>query len=254
VAAKSGFLGAWLVPMIGILSGIAAGWLMVRVAPTARERRAKKIALWGIWIFALAWCVPGQLALRALGKHWEWSDWTFFAVMAGFWWLYTIIIATLIIVMFRQILASRRQSEEEAGILQTSGTPLTWGTRIIVVAGIYLPCFLGLITLAWRAQDLLSVVILTGAMVVLGVSHFLQFRGRPGVAGVRAGMRCLTLAFGVILVILNWRLDGWMAARYEVSAAEMHHLYPMWLIPSLTLALLLWIGLVLAFAKPKRRI
>jgi RNA polymerase sigma factor (sigma-70 family) len=254
VAAKSGFLGAWLVPMIGILSGIAAGWLMVRAAPTARERRAKKIALWGIWIFALAWCVPGQLALRALGKHWEWSDWTFFAVMAGFWWLYTIIIATLIIVMFRQILASRRQSEEEAGILQTSGTPLTWGTRIIAVAGIYLPCFLGLITLAWRAQDLLSVVILTGAMVVLGVSHYFQFRGRPGVAGVRAGMRCLTLAFGVILVILNWRLDGWMAARYEVSVAEMHHLYPMWLIPSLTLALLLWIGLVLAFTKPKRRI
>jgi RNA polymerase sigma factor (sigma-70 family) len=256
-AAKSGLLGAWLsalAPFIGIFAGIAAGWLIVRAAPTARERRAKKIALWSIWIFALAWCVPGQLALRALGKHWEWSDWMFFAVMAGFWRFYTIIIATLIIAMFRQILASRRQSEEEAGILQTSGTPLTWGTRIIVVAGIYLPCFLGLITLAWRAQDLLSVGILTGAMVVLGVCHFFQFRGRPGVAGVRAGMGCLTLACAVILVILNWRLDVWMAARYEVSIAEMHQLYPLWLIPSLTLALLLWIGLVLAITKPKRRI
>jgi len=46
----------------------------------------------------------------------------------------------------------------------------------------------------------------------------------------------------------------WMAARYEVSIAEMHQLYPLWLIPSLTLALLLWIGLVLAITKPKRRI
>jgi RNA polymerase sigma factor (sigma-70 family) len=254
VAAKSGFLAAWLVPMIGILSGIAAGWLIVRAAPTARERRAKKITLWGIWIFALAWCVPGQLALRALGKHWEWSAWTFFAVMADFWWLYTIVIATLIIVLFRQILASRRQSEEEVGILQASGTRLTLGTRIIVIAGLYLPLFLWLITLAWWAQDLLSVGILTGAMVVLGVWHSFQFRGRPGVAGVRASIGCLTLAFGVIVLILNWRLDVWMAPRYEVSVAEMHHLYPMWLIPSLTLALLLWIGLVLAITNPKRRV
>jgi len=257
VAAKSGFLGAWLVPMIGILSGIVAGWLLVRSAPTARERRAKKIAIWGIWIFALAWCVPVQLALLTLGKHWAWSHWTVFVVMAGFWWFYAIFFATLIIVMFRQILASRRQSEEEAGTLQTSGTPLTLGTRIIVVAGIYLPCFWWPTTLAWRAQDLLSVGILTGAMVVLGVLHFFQFHihGRSaGVAAMRGGIRCLTLAFGVILVILNWHLDVWMAARYEVSVAEMHRLYPMWVIPSLTLALLLWIGLVLAITKPKRRI
>ena len=102
-AAKSGFLAAWLVPMIGILSGIVAGWLIVRSAPTARERRAKMIAIWGMWIFALAWCVPGQLAVRALGKYYQWSDLTLFDTMVGFWWLYTVIIATLIIVMFRQI-------------------------------------------------------------------------------------------------------------------------------------------------------
>ncbi len=254
-AAKSGLLVAWLVPMIGILSGIVAGWLVVRSAPTARERRAKKIALWSIWIFALAWCVPGQLALGALSKHWEWSHWTFFVVMAGFWWFYFIIITTLIIVMFRQILASRRQSEEEVGILQTSGTPLTWGTRIIVVAGLYLTFFLWLITLAWRAQDLLSVGILTGAMVVFSVCHFFQFHGRSaGVAAMRGGIKCLTSAFGVIVLMLNWRLDVWLAPRYEVSVAEMHRLYPMWLIPSLTLALLLWIGLVIASTKPKHRI
>jgi hypothetical protein len=251
--AKSGFLGAWLVPMIGVLFGIAAGWLLVRAAPTARERRAKKIAIWSIWIFALTWCVPGQLALRALGKHWEWSDWTFFAVMAGFWWFYAIIIATVIIVMFRQIQAIRRQSEEEVGISQTSGTRLTLGTRIIVVAGIYLGWFLWLITLAWRAQDMLSVGILAGAMVVLGVWHFFQFRARTGVAAARGGMGCLTLAWGVILVVLNFRLDGWMTARYGVSVAEMRRLYPLWLIPSFTLALLLWIGLVLAITKPKCR-
>ena len=118
----------------------------------------------------------------------------------------------------------------------------------------YLAWFSWLITLAWRAQDLLSVEILTGAMVVLGVLHFFQFRSRgTGVAAMRGGISCLTLAFGMILLMLNWRLDVWMAARYEVSVVEMHRLYPMWLIPSLTLALLLWIGLVFAITKPKCR-
>ena len=46
---------------------------------------------------------------------WEWSDRTFIAVMAGFWWFSTIITATWIMVMFRQILAIRQQSEEEVG-------------------------------------------------------------------------------------------------------------------------------------------
>ena len=119
-AAKSGFLAAWLVPMIGILSGIVAGWLIVRSAPTARERRAKMIAIWGMWIFALAWCVPGQLAVRALGKYYQWSDLTLFDTMVGFWWLYTVIIATLIIVMFRQILASRRHARSAPARLAAS--------------------------------------------------------------------------------------------------------------------------------------
>jgi hypothetical protein len=201
--------------------------------------------------------VPGQLALRVLGKHWEWSDWTFFAVRAGFWWFYTIIIATLIVVMFREILASRRQNEEEAETLQASGTPLTRGTRIIAVAGIYLAWFSGLITLAWRAQDLLSVGIFAGAMVVLSICHFFQFHGRTvqnrtRVAAVWGGIGCLTLAFSVIVLMLNWRLDVWMAACSEISVAEIHRLYPMWLIPVLTLALMAWIGILLALTKPKR--
>jgi hypothetical protein len=56
----------------------------------------------------------------------------------------------------------------------------------------------------------------------------------------------------MIVVVLNLRLDVWLAARYGVSVAEFHHLFPMWIIPSLTLALALWIGLVLALTKPKR--
>ena len=74
------------------------------------------IAFFGLWIFVLAWCVAGQLALRALGKHWEWSDRTFFAVMAGFWWFYTIIIAALIIVCSGKFWPAAGRARKKPGL------------------------------------------------------------------------------------------------------------------------------------------
>ncbi len=253
-AAKSGFLAAWLMPLapfIGIAGGIMANWLIVRAAPTARERRVKTIAFISCWVFVLAWCLPGKFAMRALAGRFQWSDPTFFAVMAGLWWFYAAIFATFFILMGRQLLAIRRQSEEEAGIPQTAGTPLTLGTRLAVVIGLYLGLFSWLIYVAWTARDQVSVGILAATMVVLGVWHFFHFRGRTGTAAMRAGIGRLALAFGVILLVLNLRLDVWLAARREVSLAEMHRLLPPWLIPVLTLALMTWIGILLALTKPK---
>jgi hypothetical protein len=253
-AAKSGFLAAWLAPLapfIGIAGGIMANWLIVRASPTARERRVKKIAFISCWVFVLAWCLPAQQAMRALRSRFQWSDPTFFAVMAGFWWFYISVFVTLFIVMCRQIMAIRRQSEEEAGIPQTSGTPLTLGTRVAVVTGLYLGLFSWLIYVAWTAHDHMSVGIIAGIMVVLGIWHFFDFRGRTGTAAIRAGIRRLTLPFGAILVMLNWRLDVWLAARREVSLAEFHRLLPVWVIPLLTLTLFIWIGVVLVLTKPK---
>ncbi|MGH7994609.1 MAG: RNA polymerase sigma factor, partial [Limisphaerales bacterium] len=49
IAAKWGVLGAWLAPIIGILGGMLAHWLIFRAAPTAAERRVKKIAFISLW-------------------------------------------------------------------------------------------------------------------------------------------------------------------------------------------------------------
>ena len=65
--AKTGLLGLWLAPIIGILGGMLAHWLIVQAAPTTAERRAKKIAFIGLWIFVLIWCWPLQMVVRALG-------------------------------------------------------------------------------------------------------------------------------------------------------------------------------------------
>ncbi|HYA79119.1 MAG TPA: sigma-70 family RNA polymerase sigma factor [Candidatus Nitrosopolaris sp.] len=251
-AAKTGFLGAWLAPIIGILGGMLAHWLIFRAAPTAAERRLKKIAFISLWVFVLAWCIAGQLGLRALGRHLAWSDRTLFVVLAGFWWFYAVVVATLCIVMFRRILAIRQQHE---GAVEAPPGRSPWkpGRSLIVTAGVYLACFWWLIDLAWRANDMVSAAIITATMVALGGSHFFQVRGKTGVAAVRTVAGHLAVAWAIILLILNCRVGTWAASLGEIDPAEMSSLLPLWLIPALTLALLFWIGLVLVVTNPKHR-
>jgi hypothetical protein len=120
-----------------------------------------------------------------------------------------------------------------------------------VVVGIYLSAFLWLIDLAWRSRDLLSAGFMTASMLVLAVSHFFQVRRRTGVAAAQAAITHVTLAWAVILATLNCRLDVWMAAHRGTDLAEIHGLLPAWVVPVLTLALLIWVGTVWVIAKPK---
>ncbi len=248
--AKSGLLGAWLAPMIGVVGGMLAHWLIVRAAPTAAERRVKKFAFINLWIFVLAWCIPGQLGLRALSRQLEWSDRTFFAAMAGFWWLYAAVIVTLCIVMFRRIVAIRRQNEGTAGA--PAHRPLGLGRSIAVVVGVYVACFAGLIESAWRANDLVWAAIIAAAMMALGGAHFMRLRCKTGVAATRNVAGHLALIWGVILLILNCRLEVWVAAFRGIGPDEMHRLLPVWMVPVLTLALVAWSGIILAVTRPRR--
>ena len=253
MAAKSGLLGAWLAPLIGIVGGITAHWLVVRAAPTVREHRLKKIAFISLWIFVLAWCVAGQLALRALSRRMEWSDQTFFLVMSGFWWFYAIVVATLCIVMFRRILSIREQSEAAGETPRQTLAPLKPGSRIVLVVGLYLACFWWLINLAWQAHDPVWAGIITGLMFLLGAWNYFQRLARTGTAMMRAVIGQLALIWGVILVILNLRLEAWEASLHGMDPVTMRLLLPVWVIPALTAALLLWIGLILALTKPGSR-
>jgi TM2 domain-containing membrane protein YozV len=90
-------------------------------------------------------------------------------------------------------------------------------------------------------------------MVGLGVWHFANTRGKTGVAVMQAIAAHLALCWGTILVILNLRLDVWLAAAHRCSLAEIHSLLPAWVVPVLTLALLLWAGLILKLTEPVRR-
>jgi len=254
VAAKSSLLGAWLAPLIGIVGGITAHWLIVRAAPTAKEYRLKKFAFVSLWLFVLAWCVAGQLAMRALSRRLEWSDQTFFMAMSGFWWFYAVVVATLCIVTFRRILSIREQSEAAGETPRPAVAPLNPGSRMVLVVGLYLGCFWWLINLAWQAHDPLWAGIITGLMVLLGAWNYFCRLARTGSAIIRTTIGHLALIWAVILVILNFRLDAWEASLRGIDLPAMHQLLPPWVIPVLTLALLLWIGVVMALTKTGRRV
>ena len=60
------------------------------------------------------------------------------------------------------------------------------------------------------------------------------------------------LAAGAVVVLLNLRLDVWVAERRDVSVAQIHQFLPIWLLPLLSLALVAWVAALIAITKPNR--
>jgi len=245
--AKTGFLGMWAAPLLGILGGIFAHWLIVRAAPTETERRIKKIAFVSLWIFVLVWCWPLQLVVRALGKRLQWGDATFYGAMAIYWWLYAAICVALTVVMFRRFLAIRKRSEESGEISKSAIHPMKPLTRVVVAAGVSMAFFSWLIYLAWQANDAVWAATIAVTAVVVGVSYFRSTSGRIGSGAMRAAAWRLVLIWAAVLIILNCRLEAWLESMNGPGAFSMPH----WFIPLLTLALVIWFGIIMALTNPK---
>ena len=252
-AAKIGLLAAWLAvlaPFIGIFAGFASQWLVIRATtPAGRERRAKTTELLAFWAAVLVTAVGGEQAVRSLGHRLDWSDTTFFYALASFWWLYVAGMTTWQIIFVRRNWAARQQREAVGEILQ-----IPTGTRVSLTIGLHLAVFSWVIALAWNAHDPVTATIVAGMMIGMAVWNYSRLRNLEGLAAAHASGRHYGLCCLLILAVINLRLDVWLATRYETGVAEIHQLFPMWLIPLLTLALLLWIGLVMAMTSSKRRV
>jgi hypothetical protein len=74
-------------------------------------------------------------------------------------------------------------------------------------------------------------------------------RGRSGAELMRVASRQVGLIAMALLLILNLRTDVWVSAYYGVSVAEAPKLLPTWLVPVLTVALVLWVATVAAVTR-----
>ena len=257
-AAKSGFVATWLaplVPFLGIAAGAGAQCLLIHAGTTDRKVRARKMAqviVYWVVVIGLAW--GGENAMRSLGRHFQWESRTRFVALAGFWWFYIFALITWMYALARRGLSMRLTNETVSEPSQPGITAMKPGLLAAVVAGVHLALFSWLVRVAWNADDLLGAWAIAGTAVVLGVLAFVRIRGKTGAEAARAGNGHLGVCFVVMMVTINLRLDVWVASAYGVTVPEAHRLQPLWIVPTLTLALVAWVGVLSVLIRPKPRL
>jgi len=255
-AAKSGFIGVWLAPLapfLGILAGLVSQWLLVRATSTGRERRRRTLGLLAIFILMPASAVLGEYLVGYCRLRYEWSAPTTYLVRTVFWWGYAVGLGTWLVLQLRKMQAAYQHCEATGEIPSSDLRNLGPGAQIFSVLGLNLTMYAWLISLAYRAQDHATAGII--AVFMLLMDGWCWLRSRAGnLAVARAGITHMTLYGLLILAVLNLRVDVWMATARGVSLAEVHALFPPWIIGSLSLALTAWIAIFWTLTKPKPQV
>ena len=238
LAAKT-LLGTFLLPFLGIFTGFAAQWIMFQ----GKKSHVMKLRLVLTWLVVVGFAVGGDTAVSFAGHHFHWSAPVFFAAETCFWWFFAICMATWIIRIYRHVQADARAAEAA----RTPAAPVSSVRCASIVAGTHIMMFWGILQMAWGAHDRSGAVIIAGMATVLGVVNFFLYRRRVGLGYIEQLASCAV----VTLAIVNLRFDVWFAPQYGISVAELHSRMPTWIVPVLTLVLVLWSVFLLAVTKPK---
>ncbi len=248
---------------------------MIRSARTPRERRFK-IVIAVIWVLVLIGVVTAETWVSALGGREHWSFETARTVWIAFWTSYAMIVAAICVLTIRRLLAIRKQDEQAGLISQSTVGPNGRRKTSLWVIGLYVANSWWLIDLAWKVGDKLPAFIFAAMTIGLIVWEVCRTRGKTGDASMRMHLKHMTAIMGVTLLVLNWRLGVWVAARTKgvhyvetqplfstmtdklsylrvIDPAGVDRLLPMWIVHLLTLALVIWVGVLLAMTKPKAR-
>jgi RNA polymerase sigma factor (sigma-70 family) len=253
-AAKTGFLSAWLLPLVpflGIVAGAGAQCLLARSTTTdRRDRFTQTVFIIAFWVVYLGLAMVSELTLHAFGRHFGWNDRVWFVVGITYWWFFILATITFLNV-FVQRATAKRQALIAAGKLPPPvTTPMAPGALRRAVAGSYL-MFSWIGWLTWRAHDSLATGVAAGTMLLMALWSYSRLRGKSAAElGPTLG-RHQSLFGLVILAILNLRADVWVARAHGVTVPEAHQLLPLWLIPVLTLVLIAWTALVITLTQPE---
>ena len=239
--AKSGLLALWLVPLapfIGLLAGFLSQLSTVRAGTTGRQRWIKTLQLAAIWVLIPMFCTVGETSVVILRQHYDWPDRTYFIARTGFWWMFALLLASWMMWMYRRALGARQAMAAAA-----APAPPTYS--VLNNAGMHIAMFLWLVAVAWRMGDHLGAGLVAGLAAVLAIWKHFDRQGRTVQGWLRATFGHVGLGCAVLVTVVNLRLDVWLAANRGVSVMEIHQIYPMWLVPVLSVAAGLWTGLLL---------
>jgi RNA polymerase sigma factor (sigma-70 family) len=232
-------LSALAMPVAGMLAAVGVCWSSIRYAANPDERRFMKtwnLVLWSsIGAFML-----GLYGADALGSAWHWEVRTTLFAGVGVWCCYLMVLAMLLVVMYRRGVEGQRWP---------TGTPQEMPRGMLV--GMYCATSSWMIGLAWMMGDRVSAAFIAVATIGMAAWNVHARRHRTGVALHQLTSGCQATLCGVLLVVVNLRVDRWLAPIYHVPLDEMHRLLPMSAIHVLTVLLLGWIGALLALTGRK---
>lgn len=253
-AAKTGLL-AWLLPLapfLGIAAGVGADWLIIHATTSDRKARLKQIAVTAaIWIIYIGLAAGGESAVHALGQHFNWSSQVRFVSIVSFWWLFIFITTTWLNLIVHRMAAIQQARQAAGENPPPDSTPLRAGTLASVIIGSHLMFFWGL-RLTYSFHDSLGTALFGGALLISAIWCYLRLRGQPAVKVKSVVGQHLSVIALTILAVINLRAPNWVASANGVSVSEAWHLQPLWLIPTLSLVLIVWTVLISVLLKRKR--
>jgi RNA polymerase sigma factor (sigma-70 family) len=241
-AAKSGGLLFLLsLPFIGAFITLLGAGVVVQGIESPAARRRGYFGLIMLLLFVGVVVMVEYLA-DTLRHRWQWSDETFALVRVGYWWFFAMILATMHATSIRPQQESSQETNNQAL------SPARKRINGLAGCGMVVGSFLWLFGLTWHIGDRMSAGIVAATAVLLLVYGFgsRNFWGANRMFKLRMSWVFLGLWWGVTLLLLNWRLDMWMATVRGTDLAEAHRVLPMWIVHLGTLLLLLWAGWLIA--------
>jgi hypothetical protein len=212
-----------------------------------RESHVTRLRLVLTWLVVIGFAMGGDFAVNFAGHYFKWNEAVFFGATTGFWWFFAACMATWIIRIYRHT-QKDFLATEGAQMPAAPVTALRYGS---IVLGTHFMMFWGVIQMAWGAHDQFGTAIIAGMATALALLNFFLYRRRNGAAMGPAYLQQVGSCALLLLVMVNLRFDVWFAHSYGISVAELPGRVPMWIVPMLSLVLVLWSVFMLSVTKPK---
>ncbi len=245
-AAKGGAFSALAFLFIGLASSLlgSVGLVGLTDSPSLRRFTIRiLLAMWGDCV-ALWIALPLSQWLRL--RH-AWPDRTFALFQTGCYFLWSAVMAALVIRFLRGYLAHHRGNNRSL-----VPVPTPTAAVVLVTAAMTVGSLAWLVQLAWIAGDLISIAVslFTGVAVFAWAIVFPRRLQKSGFDPARLASVPAALISGVILALLNWRLDLWVSVIRHTDLGAAHRFLPMGIIHLATILLVLWIAVLVLGTRP----
>jgi hypothetical protein len=175
------------------------------------------------------------LALRgvaAAGEKFSWDLRTILAANVAIWFGYLVVLVALLVILYRRNETGFRSQD----IARARPAAVTKG----LVIATYVASTAWIVGLAWIMGDGVVAVAVLLLTMMLATWNLRRMRCLSEADAHRLHARCHSTLCAGLLVVVNLRVDHWVAPLYRVSVEEMRGLLPMTAIHLLTAGLLCW--------------